>query len=85
MPKSAENRRNFADLRRPINRNFTKPEARSLSVSSASSFEQIVEDLKLLPDKYRGSAELREWVRQNKDQKYVPSDLLKAFGFQVDA
>lgn len=70
--------------RGPVNRNFTKPEARSLSIFSASSFEQTGESLKLSPDEYRGSAELKEWVRHNKDHRYVPSELLKAFGFEVD-
>ncbi|MGA8493656.1 MAG: hypothetical protein WB711_24765 [Terriglobales bacterium] len=49
-----------------------------------SSFERVVDFLKLSPEQYRGSTELREWVLQNKDHKYVPPDLLKAFGFQVN-
>lgn len=52
--------------------------------SSESSFERVVISLKLSPDQYLGSRELREWVLQNKDHKYVPPDLLKAFGFQVN-
>jgi hypothetical protein len=44
----------------------------------------MVESLKLLPEQYQSSSELREWVLQNKDQKYVPPELLKAFGFQVN-
>ena len=57
--------------RGPINRSFTKPEVRSLSVFSASSFEQMVESLNISPHEYRSSAELKEWVRQNKDQRYT--------------
>ncbi len=52
--------------------------------SSESSFERVVDSLKLSPEQYQSSAELREWVLQNKDHKYVPPDLLKAFGFQVN-
>jgi hypothetical protein len=51
---------------------------------SASSFERVVDSLKLSPEQYQGSTELREWVLRNKDHKYVPPDLLKAFGFQVN-
>ena len=52
--------------------------------SSESSFERVVDSLKLSPEQYQSSAELREWVLQNKDHKYVPPELLKAFGFQVN-
>jgi hypothetical protein len=49
-----------------------------------SSFERVVDSLKLSPEQYQSSPELREWVLRNKDHKYVPPDLLKAFGFQVN-
>jgi len=49
-----------------------------------SSFERVVDSLKLSPEQYQSSSELREWVLRNKDHKYVPPDLLKAFGFQVN-
>jgi hypothetical protein len=49
-----------------------------------SSFERVVDFLKLSPEQYQSSTELREWVLQNKDHKYVPPDLLKAFGFHVN-
>ncbi len=71
--------------RRHINRNFTKPEAIRPIVFSASSFEQMVKALNISPEEYRSSPVLKEWVCQNKDQRYVPPELLKAFGFQVDS
>jgi hypothetical protein len=46
-----------------------------------SSFEQIVRKLRLSPEQYLGSVQLKEWVRKNKDQN-VPSDLLKAWNFR---
>ena len=70
--------------RRQINRNFTKPEAIRPIIFSENSFEQIVKTLNISPEEYRSSAALKEWVRQNKDQKYVPSELLQAFGFQAE-
>ncbi|HEY6252914.1 MAG TPA: VOC family protein [Candidatus Angelobacter sp.] len=35
--------------------------------------------LQLSSDQYLGSVQLKEWVRKNKHQKYVPSDLLQSF------
>ena len=50
----------------------------------ATSFEQMVKKLGLSPEQYRSSALLKDWVRRNMDEKYVPSDLLKAWGFEKD-
>ena len=58
--------------------------ANSVRAFSESSFEKMVDSLKLAPEQYQSSAELREWVLRNKDGKYVPPDLLKAYGFQVN-
>jgi hypothetical protein len=58
--------------------------ANSARAFSESSFEKMVDSLKLAPEQYQSSAELREWVLRNKDDKYVPPDLLKAYGFQVN-
>ena len=46
-----------------------------------SEFERVVEALRLSPQEYLTSSALREWARQNKDYKYVPCELLKAWGF----
>jgi hypothetical protein len=48
--------------------------------TEAREFERLVEALGFLPHEYLDSSALREWVRQNKDYKYVPSELLKAWG-----
>ena len=65
------------------NPHFTNPAAMEAPVASGSCFEKVVENLNLSPSDYLTSSELREWVFRNKDDKYVPSDLLKAFGFEV--
>jgi hypothetical protein len=64
--------------------NSTTSRATDTPVVSGSSFERVVESLKLSPEQYHRSSELREWVLRNKDDKYVPPELLKAFGFQVN-
>jgi len=50
----------------------------------ATSFERVVMELGLSPEQYESSALLKDWVRRNMDEKYVPSDLLKAWGFVKD-
>jgi len=49
-----------------------------------TSFEQMVRKLGLSPEEYESSALLKDWVRRNMDEKYVPLDLLKAWGFEKD-
>jgi len=66
------------------NSHSTTPRAPAAPAFSASSFEKVVDSLKLSPEQYQSSTELREWVLRNKDHKYVPPELLKAFGFQVN-
>jgi hypothetical protein len=51
--------------------------------TGATSFEELVKKLQLTPAEYESSAQLKDWVRKNKDQKYVPSDLLRAWDFEV--
>ena len=66
------------------NPNFTKPEAMGPLIFSASSFEKVVAALKILPENYSDSARLRDWVARNKYDKYVPSEVLTAFGFRAN-
>jgi len=66
------------------NSNSTRSRAMNAPPLAASSFERVVDFLNLSPEQYQSSSELRERVLQNKDHKYVPPDLLKAFGFQVN-
>jgi hypothetical protein len=53
-------------------------------VTNVSSFDRVVADLGLGPEEYKDSARLKEWVRRNKEDKYVPPELLKHWGFIVD-
>jgi hypothetical protein len=54
-------------------------------ISVPSSFENIVKVLKLRPEQYASSRELKEWARLNKNHKYVPSDLLAVWGFEAES
>jgi hypothetical protein len=72
------------DVRRG-NSQFTNPAAIGPPIASQTSFERVVQELDLLPSEYASSPTLRDWVSRNKDQKYVPSELLEALGFEVSS
>ena len=65
------------------NPNWGKPDMDSTRNSGPTSFEEIVRKLRLSPADYKHSIQLKEWVQKNKDQKYVPLDLLRAWDFEV--
>ncbi len=65
------------------NPNWGKPDVNASALTGPSSFEEVVKKLRLSPAEYENSVQLKDWVRKNKDQKYVPSDLLKAWDLEV--
>jgi hypothetical protein len=64
------------------NPNWGKPDMHAAPIVP-TSFEEVVKKLRLSPAEYEGSLPLKEWARNNKDQKYIPDDLLKLWGFEV--
>jgi len=68
-------------LRNKGNPNWGKP--LSDIPNMPTSFEEMVRRLKLSEKEYRGSIPLKEWAQKHKDSKYVPQDLLQAWGFVV--
>jgi hypothetical protein len=69
---------------RRVNKAFTNPHAFNRSIPCGNSFDEVVANLHLVPDQYQYSLTLKEWVRRNKDDRYVPMEVLKAFGFSVE-
>ena len=67
------------------NPNWGKSEVNAIPYTGTSSFEEVVKKLRLSPSQYEGSIHLQEWARKNKDQKYVPSNLLRAWKLDVKA
>jgi hypothetical protein len=65
------------------NPNWGKPDVNTIPYTGATSFEEIAKKLCLSPHQYGNSVELRDWVQKNKDHKYVPSNLLELWGFEV--
>jgi hypothetical protein len=60
-----------------------KPDLCTERNNGPTSFEEIVRELRLSPGDYQHSTQLKAWVQKNKDQKYVPSDLLRAWELEV--
>lgn len=54
------------------------------SVWTVTEFERTVAKLQLKPSEYVTSVALREWAYRNRDSKYVPEALLKAWGLEVE-
>ena len=65
------------------NPDWGKPELNLARNNGPTSFEEIVSKLRLSPADYQHSTQLKAWVLSNKDQKYVPSDLLRAWNLEV--
>jgi hypothetical protein len=51
------------------------------AIAEASSFEAMAKTMGLSPAQYQSSLELKEWARVHKHKKFVPPDLLIAWGF----
>ena len=69
------------NTKRRGNPNWGKPEL--ITPGGLSAFDSLARSLKLSPEEYEGSIALKDWARQNKDQKYVPLELLRVWGFTV--
>jgi hypothetical protein len=55
----------------------------NLAQPGETEFEKIVAEFKLEPEQWPTSIRLRGWVEAHKNSRYVPEDLLKAYGFAV--
>jgi hypothetical protein len=55
-----------------------------LAPGKPSTFEETVLRLGLSPEQYQSSAILKEWARKHRNEKYVPPDLLSAWGLAVE-
>jgi hypothetical protein len=67
--------------RKPGNPNWSRPASMGTLAVSPPTFESVAGALGLAPKEFKGSIPLKEWVNRNKDHKYVPLDLLEAWGF----
>jgi hypothetical protein len=70
--------------KRAGNPNWGKAQTTSIPILP-TSFEQVVSSLGLTPHQYHESTQLKDWVSKNKNSKFVPVDLLQAWGMTVKA
>ena len=68
-------------LRIKSNSNWGKPSGNILVTTT--SFEEMVRGLKLSEKEYQNSIPLKEWAKKHKDSKYIPHDLLEAWGIEA--
>jgi hypothetical protein len=66
------------------NPSWRKPEGAVAANPAPTSFEEIVKKLRLRRVDYLCSQQLKDWVKKNKDRKYVPLDLLEAWNFEAE-
>jgi hypothetical protein len=71
-------------MKRRGNPNWGKPDSGQV-VPIVTEFEKTVEEYKLTPDQYLQSSQLREWARRNRNSRFIPEALLKAWGFEIEA
>lgn len=67
------------------NQRWTAPELIGSLPIHPSEFERLVQRLRLEPEQYAASRALRDWVTRNWQQRFVPEDLLRAWGFTHEA
>jgi hypothetical protein len=49
-----------------------------------TEFERLVKQLRLTPQNYADSVELRRWCQRNKNRCYIPERLLQEWGIEVE-
>lgn len=66
------------------NPNWGKPETIGPVQYKPTAFEEAVKQLRVQPGHELRSSRLRDWARKNKGTKYIPEDMLKAWGLDQD-
>jgi hypothetical protein len=72
-------------MKRRGNPNWGKPEPIGPVVPVITEFEKTANEYRLTSDQYLQSSQLREWARRNRNSKFIPEPLLKAWGFEIEA
>jgi len=70
--------------RRRGNPNWGKPEPFGPIVPTVTEFEQVVKRLRLTPQTYTSSPELRRWCKSNRNRCYIPEWLLQEWDLEIE-
>jgi hypothetical protein len=54
------------------------------AMASPTEFERLVKQLRLTPQNYAQSVELKRWCQRNKNRCYIPELLLEEWGIEVE-
>jgi len=71
-------------MNRRGNPNWSQGQSIPLGPALPTAFELQVRQLRLTPENYVGSNELRRWCLQNRNRCYIPEWLLDAWDIPVD-
>jgi hypothetical protein len=71
-------------MRRRGNPNWGKGTPLKVGPALATEFELQVRQLRLTPETYASSAELRHWCERHRNRFYIPEWLLQAWAIPVD-
>lgn len=52
--------------------------------ATPTEFEIVVRQLRLIPEMYKSSRELKRWCEHNRNRCYVPEWLLREWGMTVE-
>jgi hypothetical protein len=61
------------------------PEPNGAVTPAMSEFQHVARGFNLQPNEYVDSTELRAWASRNKDSKFIPEVLLKAWGLEAES
>jgi hypothetical protein len=75
-------RESMAMAKRRGNPSWGKSVSEAPVIVEPTSFDRAVERFNLAPDQYVNSPLLREWACRNKNSKYIPEALIKAWGLE---
>lgn len=64
--------------------NFTNPSRIGPLKKSPTSFDSLIAELGMSAQECTSSPDVRQWVIRNKDDKYVPIEILEAFGLSAE-
>jgi hypothetical protein len=70
--------------KRHVDRSWGATGVTPMRSATDSSFEMAAKKMGLSPTQYKNSSQLREWARANRLRKYIPPDLLMAWGFECE-
>ena len=61
------------------------PEPNVAVTPTIAEFQLVAREFNLQPEEYVSSTQLREWASVNRNSKFIPETLLKAWGLESES